>query len=369
MGILQQEESPSTRSSSMSFALRWMHEKRLIILVALVSLAMTFMLLVLLNENAKKSISLVVDGQHIQVETKNSLLQHLLDEQAIEIGQYDKLSMPLNSTLKNGDSVEIWRAKPVLVTVDGNTTKVYSTDKTVGEVIKAEQISLSSLDRVKPSLDTQISDDLKIIVTRIEKKTENRKVTVPFGFEKKPDAKMLIGNHKVVNAGKAGEVVQTIQNWYADGKLVTSEMVSKTYTAQAQNKVIAYGTKKPEPKVTVLSAAGSGTHETMGFNYSKKLTNVSLVSYSGEAAGIGTRTASGTRTVEGVTIAVDPKVIPLGWWVYIEGLGYRRAEDTGTAIKGHIIDVFVDKRVDSRKFGRKDGRTVYVIGPVKPSAS
>jgi len=40
-------------------------------------------------------------------------------------------------------------------------------------------------------------------------------------------------------------------------------------------------------------------------------------------------TKSGQPVVEGRTIAVDPTVIPLGTWVYIEHIGLRRAEDTG----------------------------------------
>lgn len=44
-------------------------------------------------------------------------------------------------------------------------------------------------------------------------------------------------------------------------------------------------------------------------------------------------TASGKRTREGHTIAADPKVLPIGTQVYIEGLGTRTVEDTGSAIK------------------------------------
>ncbi len=53
-------------------------------------------------------------------------------------------------------------------------------------------------------------------------------------------------------------------------------------------------------------------------------------------------TKSGTTAVEGRTIAVDPRVIPLGSRVYIEGYGVFVAEDTGGAIKSKKIDVFLD---------------------------
>ena len=52
-------------------------------------------------------------------------------------------------------------------------------------------------------------------------------------------------------------------------------------------------------------------------------------------------------------IAVDPKVIPLGSKVHVEGYGYAVAADTGGAIKGNKIDVFFPSKQDAINWGRK----------------
>lgn len=58
-------------------------------------------------------------------------------------------------------------------------------------------------------------------------------------------------------------------------------------------------------------------------------------------------TASGRPTKEGVSIAVDPNIIPLDSWVLIKWpdgrIEKRRADDTGSAIKGSKIDYYVPK--------------------------
>ena len=75
-------------------------------------------------------------------------------------------------------------------------------------------------------------------------------------------------------------------------------------------------------------------------------------------AGAGT-TASGTKTTAGRTIAVDPKVIPLGSKVVINGETYT-AEDTGGAIKGKKVDIFVSSEKEARKFGVRKLK-VYLV--------
>lgn len=62
-------------------------------------------------------------------------------------------------------------------------------------------------------------------------------------------------------------------------------------------------------------------------------------------------TATDTHAIEGVTIAVDPAVIPYGSLVDIEGIGTFVAEDCGGAIKGNKIDIYFERHEDALKFG------------------
>ena len=56
-------------------------------------------------------------------------------------------------------------------------------------------------------------------------------------------------------------------------------------------------------------------------------------------------------------IAVDPKIIPLGTKVWVEGYGEAIAADKGGSIKGNKIDVFMSSTKKATNWGR---RTVTV---------
>lgn len=80
------------------------------------------------------------------------------------------------------------------------------------------------------------------------------------------------------------------------------------------------------------------------------------------ASGTG-YTASGTIATEGRTIGVDPRIIPLGSTVLIKfengSEGEFIAEDTGSAIKGNIIDLYMESHQAALQFGRQSCR-VYI---------
>ena len=66
-------------------------------------------------------------------------------------------------------------------------------------------------------------------------------------------------------------------------------------------------------------------------------------------------TATGTQVTSGRTIAVDPKVIPYGTKIYIEGYGFRIAEDCGGAVDGNHIDIAVTTHSQALSMGTKTG--------------
>jgi len=67
-------------------------------------------------------------------------------------------------------------------------------------------------------------------------------------------------------------------------------------------------------------------------------------------------TASGTRSRPG-TAAADPSVIPLGSRIRVQGAGKYSGEysveDTGRAIKGREIDLYMKSNAEAKAFGKQ----------------
>ena len=74
---------------------------------------------------------------------------------------------------------------------------------------------------------------------------------------------------------------------------------------------------------------------------------------------VGT-TSTGVKPTVGITIAVDPTIIPYGSIVYIEGFGERIAQDCGGAIKNNKIDLFVNDYQEACDLGVQY-KSVYLV--------
>lgn len=184
----------------------------------------------------------------------------------------------------------------------------------------------------------------------MEKVTDVVEEKIAFDTKHKKDRSLEKGKEKVLKKGEEGKLKKHYAIVKENGKVVSKELIKEVTEKDSKDRLVAVGTQESqeEPKAT---PAVSRSNESSGKEF-----YVTSTAYTASCAGCTGRTSTGynLKSNPGAkVIAVDPSVIPLGSKVYVEGYGYAVASDTGSAIKGNKIDVFVPNKSAAYQWGNK----------------
>ncbi|AFL98553.1 hypothetical protein Desde_0058 [Desulfitobacterium dehalogenans ATCC 51507] len=170
-------------------------------------------------------------------------------------------------------------------------------------------------------------------------------VEIPISTEYIESNNMLPGTSQVQEEGQVGMERHVIRTTTVGGE-INDELIIHQFELNAPKKRVVIQNTKPVEREDVDLSQYSivKTFEVEATAYT----------YTGNA------TATGVWPREGL-IAVDPRVIPLGTEVYVEGYGYAIAADTGGAIKGNIIDVFFPSLQRCIQWGRRPV-VIHILG-------
>ena len=307
--------------------------------------------------NMKKTITIKIDGIEETFITYKGTVKDVLDKNGVVINPKDKVQPALDDKVSDGDTISIKRAISVQLTVGDKQLEINTAENTIEEMLVAEKDQLKNqgieynegIDEIEPSLETEISKDLKINLVKVEVKNELAKEAIGYDVVIESDSSLDSGLEEIKQYGTEGEKQVTYEVVYKNGTEVSRTLKSSKVIAEPINKIVVQGTRK-----TFASRSG----ELLEY---KSVIYVESTAYSG-----GGITATGTvpvRDPNGIsTVAVDPRVIPLGSLVYVEGYGRAIAADTGGAIKGNIIDVYVNSNEEAiNNWGRKYNVPVYIL--------
>lgn len=239
--------------------------------------------------------------------------------------------------------------QPVAVTLvaDGETRTIESLAKTVGELLTDEKVALRSLDRCSAPLATPLTGDMRLVITRVEKREAVERIPLPFTTKERFTPSLRAGTSKVVQAGRKGERIKKFREIYKDGERVQRAKYAESVTP---------------PRTQIVVKGVRGMLASRGYFSGRRAITMRASAYGPGAACNGRwagRTASGLRPGYGV-VAVDPRFIPLGTRLFIEGYGYAVAGDTGGAIKGSRIDLGYDTLRQAKRFGRKSVKVIIL---------
>jgi len=168
--------------------------------------------------------------------------------------------------------------------------------------------------------------------------------------------------HKVLKAeGKPGEKIVVWRVHYRNGKEVKRVKLEEQTLEPPQPRIYEIGV---HGNIASRGAVGRGASFRTA-----KVVEMHASAYTPHRSGGGTGsgyTASGLPAGYGL-VAVDPRVIPLGTVLYVEGYGMAIAADTGRAIKGYKIDLCYATRRQALQFGRRKVRVhILRVAPAPP---
>lgn len=295
-----------------------------------------------------KTVHVVVDDSLGEVrttyETTAMRVDSFFEEHEIDfVSDQDIMDVELHDGIDDEMQIHITKAFEVSVTADGDTHTLITLPTTVREVLAELCIVPDADDILNVEMDAPVYKDEEIVLQRVHKEYETKKVETNFEVKYAADSSLVIGETKVEQKGRKGVKEETYEVTYVDGKETERTLYQTETVKKKKDKVIHYGTK-------ILSKTPSG------LKYKKKISRVRAVSYH---YGGSPRGSYGLSCEYG-TCAVDPDLIPLGSLLYIEGYGYAIANDVGSAIKGKTVDLYMERMAQCGIWGAR-WCDVYIV--------
>ncbi len=246
-------------------------------------------------------VTLTLDGTSRQVTTMGGTVGDVLSEEGIELSARDFVAPAVDTKIGDGTKIAVKYARPVALTVDGNTSTHWVTAasvsdalteigasyqradlsvsrsssigrdgidldvvtakkltlkvgakknrsvevaaSTVGDVLDQLGVKVDSDDVVKPAADSALRDGAKIVVERIRVATRTvTGETIPFRTQKQDDDSLTKGETSTVREGRSGTRDATYRVTFRNGKEVARSVVSTKVRSKPVAAVVKVGT-------------------------------------------------------------------------------------------------------------------------------
>lgn len=300
-----------------------------------------------------------INSIEIQIKSTESKLEQTKEE-------IEQAQITLDNRVRNMYKTNISSNMIVSIITSSSLSELFSRIQAISKIISTDKKILININEKKDSLNKDIetlntkNSELKTLQTSIEnnlkvveeKKEEQEEYSDKLNAEKKAvfavieeNEKALISkplsiiNSSTASASELQSAIDTLNSYIPLLNSSTAINMAKKGISNAKS------------RISELNAPTVPTTSTDVGTAIKTLTMESTAYYGHSITASGLKPVRNPNGIS--TIAVDPNVIPLGTKVYVSGYGLAIAADTGGAIKGNIIDVFLNTREECMSWGRR----------------
>ena len=332
----------------------------------------------ILELNSKiESLDIEIDKTTLKLKENNQAISDIKNQ--IEINEsklkqtkeeIEKAQIVLDNRVRTMYKTNMSSNILVSVITSKNITDLFSRVQAISKILSTDKEILSDINNKKNELDLTIKnlntknselatlkniieEDLKTIEN---KKSEQEKYLEQLNSEKKSAFAIIEENEKILIsdslaiANSSSASTSELQNAIDSLKSYIPLLNSSKIINMARDGISNAESRINELHKPLVDNSADRATGTIG-NVVKTLTMESTAYYGHGTTALGLKPVRNPNGLS--TIAVDPNVIPLGTKVYVSGYGLAIAADTGGAIKGNIIDVFLNSYEECYSWGRR----------------
>jgi uncharacterized protein YabE (DUF348 family) len=251
-----------------------------------------------------KAVTVDIDGQDHTVHTFGNTVGEVLQDEGITPHAHDAMSPSPNAPVSDGGQIVLARGKLVKVSVDGVEQERWTSAQTVGEalrdlninppkdaalsadpasripakgmalqvntlkhvtladgagkprqmtthaatvgdLLKAQHLTLGQKDTVTPSPAQRLTDGTQVQISRTGVTVVNRARPIAPPVKEIEDSSLDEGKTEVLNPGKPGKAMVTYRLTRVNGDVTDSAKLAAKTVATPQQKVVKVGTKQP----------------------------------------------------------------------------------------------------------------------------
>jgi uncharacterized protein YabE (DUF348 family) len=205
----------------------------------------------------------VIDGfNKRQITTALQTPQQIVDEADIVVRDEDNLSLEKADLFRDGAGLKVVidRAQAIKVILFGKETTMYTHAGTVQEFLDEKEISLGENDRVSLGLNSSINTSEVLKIWREGKQTITVEEEVEFSVKNEYDADRPVGYSSVKQEGVVGSKLVTYDVVIVDGEINERLVLSEIITTQPVERIVILGAKSnvsySADKEQLMAAAG-----------------------------------------------------------------------------------------------------------------
>ncbi len=262
-------------------------------------------------------VTVSVDGQQREVSAMGGTVGDVLESEGIEVSDRDVVAPSVDEEVTDGSAISVRFARPLELTVDGNTSTHWVTatdvagalsqlgsrfsgadlsvsrggsidregmslevvtektldikvaDKkvvtreipalTARDALKEMGVKIDGHDQITPGADKELDDGDKIVFTDIDVNTKRVKAeAIDFSTVERESSSMLEGNTKTVRTGRDGVRDVTYRITTRNGEVVATKVLRQEVLRQPVDAIVKVGTKE-EPVAPVANYASGST--------------------------------------------------------------------------------------------------------------